>query len=558
MRNGNYLRVSLVRRAQLHFSGHGSSLGAATAAAAAAAAAVARHLRFPLAAHLHSSCTSSGASSAAGQGRADVSQHQATSSSSSEGTALLPDGVHQQSCKVAGKTWTFETGRLARLAHGSCVVTVGGTSVLSTAVVDPNPQMGADGVPLQVEYRERLSAAGKLPSRPDRRERSGTDRELLAGRLVDRAVRPLLAPGHLYDTQVWCQVLAADGCIDPEVVAINAASAALLLAGNVPFTHPVGAVRAAQRGHRVLINPSVAAGAEPAVSLSLTFAGSPHKATAIEATAKQVANRDIIRAMRHASTATSPLIHAQLALSAAAGGSSRSTARAVAVHILQQQHAALPLLWPSQRLQQAVQQLAEQPLQQLFSQRQQLQQGETAAAAAAGPDKESRAAGLSRIRGQLLADLRRTGLLPDQHTPLPAAAAAGMETEADALRAFDMLQSRVMRQQLLQGGCRVDGRQPGQLRAISCQAGPLARCVHGSGLFSRGETQSMATVTVGHDRDLGQVETLFSRAGSSGSNSRLYLHYAFRPSLWARWARPASPTGGKLDTATWLGHRCWG
>ncbi|WIA37613.1 hypothetical protein OEZ86_014515 [Tetradesmus obliquus] len=301
-----------------------------------------------------------------------------------------------------------------------------GTSVLSTAVVDPNPQREADGVPLQVEYRERLSAAGKLPSRPDRRERGSSDRELLAGRLVDRALRPLLAPGHLYDTQVWCQVLSADGSIDPEVVAINAASAALLLAGIVPFSHPIGAVRAAERGKHVLINPSVAAGAEPAVSLSLTFAGSMTKATAIEATAKQVSNAAFIKAMRHASTATGPLIRAQLALAAAAGGSSSS----------------------------------------------------------------------------------RTA-------------------EADALRAFDMLQSRVMRQQLLQGGCRVDGRQPQQLRPISCQAGPLSRCVHGSGLFSRGETQSLATATVGHDRDLGQVETLFSRAGSS--SSRLYLHYAFPP-----------------------------
>jgi hypothetical protein len=156
----------------------------------------------------------------------------------------------------------------------------------------------------------------------------------------------------------------------------------------------------------------------------------------------QVSNASFIKAMRYASTATSPLIRAQLALAAAANGSSSSTAGAVAAQILQQQ-AALPLLWPSQRLQQAVQQLAEQPLQQLFSQQQ--QQGP--AAAAAGPDKESRAAALTHIRNQLLADLRRTGVLPDQHTLLPA---AGMEREADAVRAFDMLQSRVMRQQLLQ------------------------------------------------------------------------------------------------------------
>jgi hypothetical protein len=174
----------------------------------------------------------------------------------------------------------------------------------------------------------------------------------------------------------------------------------------------------------------------------------------------QVSNATFIKAMRFASTATTPLIRAQLALAAAAGSSSSSSssACAAAAHILQQQQSALPLLWPSQRLLQAVQQLAEKPLQQLFSQHQQQQQQQldAAAAAAAAPSKESRAAGLTRIRNRLLADLKRTGLLPDEHTLLPAAAAAGMEREADALRAFDMLQSRVMRQQLLQVGCDVD------------------------------------------------------------------------------------------------------
>jgi hypothetical protein len=168
----------------------------------------------------------------------------------------------------------------------------------------------------------------------------------------------------------------------------------------------------------------------------------------------QVSNATFIKAMRFASTATTPLIRAQLALAAAAGSSSSSTAGGVAAHFLQQQQGALPLLWPSQRLLQAVQQLAEKPLQKLFSQQQQQQQQQQldAAAAAAVPSKESRAAGLTRIRNQLLADLRRTGLLPDEHTLLPAAAAAGLERECDALRAFDMLQSRVMRQQLLQVG----------------------------------------------------------------------------------------------------------
>lgn len=203
---------------------------------------------------------------------ADASQQQAASA---DQQAPAVAGPLQQSCKVAGKTWTFETGRLADLAHGSCLVTVGGTSVLGTAVVDPTPQLEADGVPLQVlfwlvaewrleaaalhhlhtlqahapktdtqggqiglvqcetdpvrqplldglpptplfapprgntlplapqvEYRERMSAAGRLPSRPDRRERVGTEREVLAARLIDRALRPLLPPGFLYDTQV--------------------------------------------------------------------------------------------------------------------------------------------------------------------------------------------------------------------------------------------------------------------------------------------------------------------------------------------------------------------
>lgn len=126
----------------------------------------------------------------------------------------------------------FEQGKLAKLADGSCVVRYGKTTVLCTAVADHTPPAEAqDFMPFQVDYQERLSAAGRLPTTPDRRERSTSDREVLAARLIDRALRPLFPPGFLYNVHVHATVLSADGVCDPDIIALNAASAALMVSG---------------------------------------------------------------------------------------------------------------------------------------------------------------------------------------------------------------------------------------------------------------------------------------------------------------------------------------
>lgn len=148
---------------------------------------------------------------------------------------------------VGGRRLSWESGRLARLAHGSCVARYGGTVVLSTVVVDGSEAAAAaaagagggdGGAQLQVEFLDRAYAYGRIPTRADRRDAAGSDRETLAARAVDRALRPLVPPGLAAAVQVVNTVLAADGAVDPEVLAINAASAALLRSG-LPWGGPV-------------------------------------------------------------------------------------------------------------------------------------------------------------------------------------------------------------------------------------------------------------------------------------------------------------------------------
>jgi polyribonucleotide nucleotidyltransferase len=273
--------------------------------------------------------------------------------------------------------------------------------------------------------------------------------------------------------------------------------------------------------------------------LSLAYAGSPAKATAIEATARQVSHTSFVHALRFAARATAPLIHTQQQLAAdvlAAGQQQRGGSE-------------LPMLWPSSSCQEAVAHLARAPLTQLFTQH------HTADGVSGAANKGARAAALTALQRQLLADMRRLGLLADseqQQLLLQAAASppdssssssssssststgpslpGGMHSREDVLRAFDALQSQVMRQVLLAqqqqqqqpdgaeasaaaaaaapaAVLRVDGRGLSELRPFAAEAGLLPRVVHGSGLFTRGETQSLAAVTVGHDTDVPPVRS---------------------------------------------------
>lgn len=152
-------------------------------------------------------------------------------------------------------TFTLETGRMARLADSAVICTTGASSVLVTLVCDTAVVPDRDFMPLQVDYRERFGAAGRIPATFTRREGAPKDREILVGRVVDRALRPLFPAEFYFDTQLVATVLSVDGATDPDVLAINAASAALACS-DVPWAGPVGAVRLARLAGRTVLHPT--------------------------------------------------------------------------------------------------------------------------------------------------------------------------------------------------------------------------------------------------------------------------------------------------------------
>src|ERR1700732_2968803 len=163
---------------------------------------------------------------------------------------------HEVSVELAGgKRLVFETGRMAKQASGAALVTTGETVVLATAVASPDPREGIDFFPLTVDYREYTYAGGRIPGGFIKREGRPSEREILTARQIDRPIRPLFAEGFRNETQVIALVLSADTENDPDVLAINAASAALTLS-EIPFHGPVGAVRIRLVNHQIIVNPS--------------------------------------------------------------------------------------------------------------------------------------------------------------------------------------------------------------------------------------------------------------------------------------------------------------
>jgi len=370
------------------------------------------------------------------------------------------------SCEIGGRTLTLTTGELAKQASGAVLVNFGETAVFVAAQSGPS-RPGQDFFPLTVDYRERMAAAGKFPGGFLKREGRPTQREILTARLTDRPIRPLFPKGFIDEVQVMVNVLAYDGVNDPDVWSITGASAALSIAP-LPFNGPIGAVRVALVDGKHILFPTAQELA--ASDLDLVVAGSEDSILMIEGFAKQLPEDEMTEALMFGQESIKALCQLQRELVEKVG---------------------------PQQLE------FEPPPANPFADSVRADAGEKLREARQNPKKQERSAATAAVREELI----------QRHFP------AGLEVLEDGRTlqqlkdAFYELDKRICRELTLEGN-RLDGRNPSDLRAVNCQVSILPR-VHGSALFTRGETQSLATVTLGTSRDQQRVDGLLEEYSKS-------------------------------------------
>ncbi len=382
--------------------------------------------------------------------------------------------IHNISCTLGGGNITFETGKLAKLADGAVTVRLGDTLVIVTAVSATKIKEGLDFFPLSVEYKEKASAAGRFPGGYFKREGRPTEKEILTCRMTDRPLRPLFPKGYFYETQIVALLLSADGDNDPDILAMNGASAALCVS-DIPFAGPIGAVRVGRIGGEFVVNPTHSQRDES--DLDLVYVGNKTDVIMIEGAATELPEEEFKKALRFAQEQVQLLVRAQEELAAKAGKPKREA----------------PLMIARDDLLEVAYQVA----------------GDRIESAIYRPGKVERAKAVGALRDEVAAKI--TELHPDA-------------TAFEISQAFDYLQKKAFRVSILDKQQRCDGRGADQIRPLTGEVGLIPR-VHGSALFSRGETQAVALATLAPADEAQEMDTY---AGGPGSK-RFILHYNFPP-----------------------------
>jgi polyribonucleotide nucleotidyltransferase len=381
--------------------------------------------------------------------------------------------VRTKDIELDGRVLTIESGKFAKQADGAVMVRYADTMVLATVVSAKEAVEGQDFVPLQVEYREKTSAAGKIPGGFFKREGRPTEKEILSSRLIDRPIRPLFPKNYRHETQVLVTVYSSDQEHDADVLGAIGASAALLIS-DVPFDGPIAEVRIGRVDGRHVINPTLAQLEKS--DMDLVVAGTAESVVMVEGEARETSEAEFLEAMKVAHEAIKRIISAQLEF-------------------------AQGIAKPKRQI-------------------------ETDSADPALVTE------VSALIGERIKNLNRSVLSKDERSRQRE----GIETElkqqlAEKYPEKDHLISQVlhdieredMRLMILDEGRRLDGRPFTEIRPITCEAGLLPR-THGSSLFTRGETQSLTTVTLGTKPDEQLIEGLFPE-----STKRFMLHYNFPP-----------------------------
>src|SRR5271170_7348160 len=375
---------------------------------------------------------------------------------------------------TGGKSLAFETGKLAKQAHGSVVVRIGESVVLATAVSNPDPREGIDFFPLTVDYREYTYAGGRFPGGFIKREGRPSEREILTSRQIDRPIRPLFPDGFKCETQVIAFVLSADTENDPDVAGINGASAALTIS-DIPFNGPIGAVRVGMVSGAFVINPTYAEMRESL--LNIMVVGTSEAIVMIESGAKEVKEETVVDAIEFGHTEIKKICGALKELQAKAGKPKRTVE-------------------PPQ---------FDQPYYDDLKKR-------------IGTDLAG------RLDTQKHPKAESHNLAKELKKQLLAAIPEDDKKAQEKLKSYyEKLREDIFRSQVIEAKRRPDGRAFDQIREIWIEVGVLPR-THGSAVFTRGETQALVTTTLGTSDDMQRIEGFEGEA-----KKRFMLHYNFPP-----------------------------
>jgi polyribonucleotide nucleotidyltransferase len=375
--------------------------------------------------------------------------------------------------EIGGRKLTLETGRLAKQASGAVMVRYGDTIVLATVVAAEEIIEGTDFIPLQVEYREKTSAAGKIPGGFMKREGRPSEKEILSARLIDRPIRPLFPKEWRYETQVVSTVFSFDGENDGDVLGAIGASAALMIS-DVPFDGPIAEVRIGRIEGQYIVNPLIAQLEK--CDMDLTVAGSEDSIVMVEGEAREISEADLIGALEFAHKYIKEIV------------------------ALQKEFAAL--VNPRKR---------------------EVKTPEINESLVA----EVKTLAYDRIR-ELNRSVVKKAERSERTKAIKADVSSGLaekypEQEATISEILHDVDREDMRQMILKESHRLDGRGYKDVRSITCEVGVLPR-THGSALFTRGETQSLTTVTLGTKLDEQMIDGLLPE-----SSKRFMLHYNFPP-----------------------------
>jgi len=379
--------------------------------------------------------------------------------------------IYRKSIEIGGKTITLEAGKLAKQANGSVMISMNDNFVLCTVTASDEVKPGQDFFPLTVDYREKTASVGKIPGGFFKREGRPTEKEILSSRLIDRPIRPMFPEGYFNEVQIQCSVYSSDGENDADTIAQIGASTALMIS-DVPFDTPVSEVRVTRLNGELIINPTHEQLEKGDYDISV--AGTSDSIMMVEGEAREISEQEFLEAIKFAHKYIAELCNFQIEFAGEAGKSKN------------------PIPQPEDKSE-------------MISDVKNLCEEDIRAVTATILSKEDR-----KLRNREIHD-----------KVISALAEKYPEMEKEIENIIHDIQYAAMRDLILKEEKRLDGRRFTDIRDITCEIGVLPR-THGSALFTRGQTQSLTTITLGTKRDEQLIEGL-----KEISTKRFILHYNF-------------------------------